>query len=218
MFAAPAPLALAVIGALGAETVWWTAVPPLVIGLSLLVLIGAVWRNPTVIPAARADPALALLSGTGAEPQWVLLGLAVIAPLLAYGLARVGLRLSRGAENPLRARLRGFARWLLISVPLVTIGVGDRRRPRCGPQVDRPLHRRLAYRPTCLSVDLFSVKDWTARLCRRDAQAWGVGLMSNWRLTLAPWRSTCSLPRGSVSPRSQLRHYFFLHLLLLLHL
>ena len=33
-----APFALALIGALAAEASWWTAIPPLVIGLSLLAL------------------------------------------------------------------------------------------------------------------------------------------------------------------------------------
>ena len=51
------------------------------------------------------------------------MGLTVLAPLLAYGLARLGLGMSQSTEEPQRGVLRNFARWLLIGVPIVTIGL-----------------------------------------------------------------------------------------------
>src|SRR4029079_17363193 len=39
------PFALALIGALAAAASWWIAIPPLVIGLSLLALTAATWLN-----------------------------------------------------------------------------------------------------------------------------------------------------------------------------
>jgi hypothetical protein len=119
-----APFALALIGALAAGASWWTAIPPLVIGLSLLALTVATWLNPAFAHEARVATVLTLLRGKGAERTVVLLlGLTVLAPLLTYGLARVGLGMSQSVEEPQRGVLRNFARCLLIAVPLVTLGL-----------------------------------------------------------------------------------------------
>jgi hypothetical protein len=117
------PLALALIGALATGTSWWTVIPPLVIGLSLLALTVATWLSPAFGQEPGAATVLTLL-GAGAERTVVLLlSLTVLAPPLAYGLAWVGLRMSQSMEDPERSVLRGFARWLLISVPLITLGL-----------------------------------------------------------------------------------------------
>ena len=47
----------------------------------------------------------------------------MLAPFLAYGLAQIGLSLSQSMEEPQRGVLRNCARWLLVAVPLVTIGL-----------------------------------------------------------------------------------------------
>jgi hypothetical protein len=119
-----APLALALLGALAADASWWTSIPPLVIGLSLLALTVATSLSPSVAQEAGAATVLSRLFGAGAGRTAVLLlaGLTVMAPLLAYGLARIGFSLSQSAEEPERGRVRNFARWLLIGVPLVTFG------------------------------------------------------------------------------------------------
>ena len=131
-----APFALALIGALAAGASWWTAIPPLVIGLSLLALTAATWLDPSFADEAGVAAVVTFLFGSAAEETRVflgrgvertgvllLLGLAMLAPLLAYGLARIGLTMSQSMEEPLRSVLRNFARWLLIAVPLVTIGL-----------------------------------------------------------------------------------------------
>jgi len=132
-----APFALALIGGLAAGTSWWTAIPPLVIGLSLLALTVATWLNSSFADEAGVAAAVTVLFGSAAEQTRVflgrgvertgvlllLLGLAMLAPLLAYGLARVGFEMSQSVEEPQRGVLRNFARWLLIAVPLITIGL-----------------------------------------------------------------------------------------------
>jgi len=118
-----APFALAMLGALAVEASWWTAIPPLVIGMSLLALTAFTWRDPSFAHEVGAASVLTLLLGPGAERSAGLLGLAVLTPPLAYGLARVGLGMSQSTEEPRRSALRGFARWLLVGVPLVAFGI-----------------------------------------------------------------------------------------------
>jgi hypothetical protein len=55
----------------------------------------------------------------------ILLGLTMLVPLLAYGLAQLGLRMMPHSEEPERSALRNFARWLLLSVPLATLEVAS---------------------------------------------------------------------------------------------
>ena len=132
-----APFGLALIGGLAVGTSWWIAIPPLVIGLSLLALTVATWLNSSFAHEAGVAAVVTFLFGSAAEQTRVFLGrgvertgvlllllcLAMLAPLLAYGLAQVGLGMSRSMEEPQRSVLRNFARWLLIAVPLVTIGL-----------------------------------------------------------------------------------------------
>ena len=132
-----APFALALIGALATGASWWTAIPPLVIGLSLLALTVATWLNSSFADEAGVADVVTFLFGPAAEQTRVflsrgvertgvlllLLGLTMLAPLLAYGLARIGLGIGQSTEEPLRSALRNFARWLLIGVPLVTLGL-----------------------------------------------------------------------------------------------
>ena len=56
-----APLALVLIGALAVGTSWWTVIPPLVIGLSLLALTVATWLSPAFAHEAGATTVLTLL-------------------------------------------------------------------------------------------------------------------------------------------------------------
>jgi hypothetical protein len=132
-----APFGLAMIGGLAVEASWWTTIPPLVVGLSLLALTAATWLNPAFAYAVAAADVVTVLFGPAVEQTRVflgrevertgvfllLLGLTMLAPLLAYGLARIGLGISQSTAEPLRGALRNFARWLLIAVPLVMIGL-----------------------------------------------------------------------------------------------
>jgi hypothetical protein len=125
MTAVLTPLGLALIGALATWASWWTAIPPLVIGLSLLALTVATSLSPSFAHEAGAVRVLTHLFGAGADTTVVLLlySLAVLASLFAYGIAWVGLRVSQGMEESQRGIFRNFARWLLLGVPLVTLGL-----------------------------------------------------------------------------------------------
>ncbi len=106
------PSGLALIGAPAAESSWWIAIPPLVIGLSLPALTVAAWQTPWFAREAGAAGVLMLILGKGTENTVVLilLDLTALAPPLALGLAWVGLTMSTSLGEPRRGMIRGFAR------------------------------------------------------------------------------------------------------------